>query len=103
MWVLNDEGGGWVIVDGGEGEGVLKGIWGNKWEGEGIFVREDEEDEVGGVKEVVEKFREIVVYGGEEREDKGRREVVKDRESGLVLGDEFSVIGRGGESLGDMC
>ena len=55
------------------------------------------------VKELVEKFPQIVVYGPQETQDKGTTQVVKDGETAFVLGHEFTVIATPGHTLGHIC
>ena len=63
IWVLNDEAGRCLIVDPGDAEPVLNAIAANNWQPEAIFLTHHHHDHVGGVKELVEKFPQIVVYG----------------------------------------
>ncbi|EFP9327787.1 MBL fold metallo-hydrolase [Shigella sonnei] len=62
IWVLNDEAGRCLIVDPGDAEPVLNAIAANNWQPEAIFLTHHHHDHVGGVKELVEKFPQIVVY-----------------------------------------
>ena len=103
IWVLNDEAGRCLIVDPGDAEPVLKAIAANNWQPEAIFLTHHHHDHVGGVKELVEKFPQIVVYGPQETQDKGTTQVVKDGETAFVLGHEFSVIATPGHTLGHIC
>lgn len=98
IWVLNDEAGRCLIVDPGDAEPVLNAISANNWQPEAIFLTHHHHDHVGGVKELVEKFPQIVVYGPQETQDKGTTQVVKDGETAFVLGHEFSVIATPGHS-----
>ena len=100
IWVLNDEAGRCLIVDPGDAEPVLNAIAANNWQPEAIFLTHDH---VGGVKELVGKFPQIVVYGPQETQDKGTTQVVKDGETAFVLGHEFSVIATPGHTLGHIC
>ncbi|WP_252153364.1 MBL fold metallo-hydrolase, partial [Escherichia coli] len=77
IWVLNDEAGRCLIVDPGDAEPVLNAIAANNWQPEAIFLTHHHHDHVGGVKELVEKFPQIVVYGPQETQDKGTTQVVK--------------------------
>ena len=81
IWVLNDEAGRCLIVDPGDAEPVLNAIAANNWQPEAIFLTHHHHDHVGGVKELVEKFPQIVVYGPQ----------------------EFSVIATPGHTLGHIC
>ena len=103
IWVLNDEAGRCLIVDPGDAEPVLNAITANNWQPEAIFLTHHHHDHVGGVKELVEKFPQIVVYGPQETQDKGTTQVVKDGETAFVLGHEFSVIATPGHTLGHIC
>ena len=103
IWVLNDEAGRCLIVDPGDAEPVLNAIAANNWQLEAIFLTHHHHDHVGGVKELVEKFPQIVVYGPQETQDKGTTQVVKDGETAFVLGHEFSVIATPGHTLGHIC
>ena len=103
IWVLNDEAGRCLIVDPGDAEPVLNAISANNWQPEAIFLTHHHHDHVGGVKELVEKFPQIVVYGPQETQDKGTTQVVKDGETAFVLGHEFSVIATPGHTLGHIC
>ena len=84
IWILNDEAGRCLIVDPGDAEPVLNAISANNWQPEAIFLTHHHHDHVGGVKELVEKFPQIVVYGPQETQDKGTTQVVKDASTNFV-------------------
>ncbi|HCD1255971.1 TPA: hydroxyacylglutathione hydrolase [Citrobacter amalonaticus] len=103
IWVLNNDEGRCLIVDPGEAAPVLKAIAENQWQPEAILLTHHHNDHVGGVKELVQKFPQIVVYGPAETQDKGVTQVVEDGDSALILGHEFSVFATPGHTLGHIC
>ncbi|EGT3575651.1 hydroxyacylglutathione hydrolase [Citrobacter sp. ANG330] len=103
IWVLNNDEGRCLIVDPGEAAPVLKAIAENQWQPEAILLTHHHNDHVGGVKELVQKFPQVVVYGPAETQDKGVTQVVEDGDSALILGHEFSVFATPGHTLGHIC
>lgn len=103
IWVLNNDEGRCLIVDPGEAAPVLKAIAENQWQPEAILLTHHHNDHVGGVKELVQKFPQIVVYGPAETQDKGVTQVVEDGDSALILGHEISVFATPGHTLGHIC
>lgn len=103
IWVLNDEQGKCIIVDPGEARPVLKTIGENQWQPEAILLTHHHNDHVGGVKELVEKYPGLVVYGPEETQDKGTNRVVREGDKVNILKYEFSVIATPGHTLGHIC
>lgn len=103
IWALNNDEGRCLIVDPGEAAPVLKAIAENQWQPEAILLTHHHNDHVGGVKELVQKFPQVVVYGPAETQDKGVTQVVEDGDSALILGHEFSVFATPGHTLGHIC
>ena len=58
---------------------------------------------MGGVKELLQHFPQIAVYGPAETQDKGTTHIVEDGDIALVLGHEFTVIATPGHTLGHIC
>ncbi len=103
IWVLNDEQGKCIIVDPGEAAPVLKAIAENHWQPAAILLTHHHHDHVGGVKELVQNFPGLVVYGPEETLDKGTNQVVREGDKVNILEYEFSVIATPGHTLGHLC
>ncbi|WP_336221665.1 hydroxyacylglutathione hydrolase [Citrobacter amalonaticus] len=103
IWVLSNDEGRCLIVDPGDAAPVLNAIAENKWQPEAILLTHHHQDHVGGVKELVEKFPQLVVYGPAETQDKGATKIVKDGDSAFILAHEFSVIATPGHTLGHIC
>jgi len=100
IWVLNDEAGRCLIVDPGDAEPVLNAITANNWQPEAIFLTHHHHDHVGGVKELRQRFPDVVVYGPEETQDKGATKCVVEGDKLILLGYEFSVFATPGHTLG---
>lgn len=103
IWVLSNDEGRCLIVDPGDAAPVLKAIAENQWQPEAILLTHHHQDHVGGVKELVRNFPELVVYGPAETQDKGVTHIVEDGDSALILGHEFSVFATPGHTLGHIC
>lgn len=103
IWVLSNDEGRCLIVDPGDAAPVLKAIAENQWQPEAILLTHHHHDHVGGVKELVQNFPALVVYGPAETQDKGVTHVVEDGDSALILGHEFSVFATPGHTLGHIC
>ncbi|MBN6046637.1 hydroxyacylglutathione hydrolase [Citrobacter sp. ku-bf4] len=103
IWVLSNDEGRCLIVDPGDAAPVLKAIAENQWQPEAILLTHHHHDHVGGVKELVQNFPALVVYGPAETQDKGVTQVVEDGDSALILGHEFSVFATPGHTLGHIC
>lgn len=67
IWVLTNDEGRCVIVDPGEAAPVLKAIAEHKWMPEAIFLTHHHHDHVGGVKELLQHFPQMTVYGRRKR------------------------------------
>jgi hydroxyacylglutathione hydrolase len=103
IWVLSDDKHRCLIVDPGEAAPVLAAIEENAWQPEAILLTHHHHDHVGGVKELLQKFPQIVVYGPAETQDKGATRIVKDGDRIAVLGREFSIFATPGHTLGHIC
>ena len=103
IWVLSEDSGRCLIVDPGEAAPVLTAIEQNRWQPEAILLTHHHRDHVGGVKQLREKFPNLVVYGPAETQDKGATHLVKDGDSLTVLGREFSIFATPGHTLGHIC
>lgn len=102
IWVLNQEDGRCLIVDPGEAAPVLAAIAKHQWQPEAILLTHHHNDHVGGVKELVEKFPGLVVYGPQETQHKGATNIVQEGDRITILGCEFSVIATPGHTLGHL-
>ena len=71
IWVLSNNDQHCLIVDPGEAAPVLKAIAEYNWVPEAILLTHHHQDHVGGVKELLQHFPQIVVYGPAETQDKG--------------------------------
>lgn len=103
IWVLNDDDGRCVIVDPGEAAPVLQAIEKNHWQPEAILLTHHHNDHVGGVKELRQRFPDVVVYGPAETQDKGATQLVQEGDTLSVLGHEFSIFATPGHTLGHIC
>lgn len=81
----------------------MKAIAEYHWVPEAILLTHHHQDHVGGVKELLQHFPQLVVYGPAETQDKGTTHIVKDGDIALVLGHEFKVIATPGHTLGHIC
>jgi len=100
IWVLSNDEGHCVIVDPGEAAPVLHAIEENQWQPQAILRTHHHHDHVGGVKELRQRFPDVVVYGPQETQDKGATKCVVEGDKLILLGDEFSVIATPGHTLG---
>lgn len=100
IWVLSNDEGHCVIVDPGEAAPVLHAIEENQWQPQAILLTHHHHDHVGGVKELRQRFPDVVVYGPEETQDKGATKCVVEGDKLILLGDEFSVFATPGHTLG---
>lgn len=100
IWTLNDGQGRCLIVDPGEAAPVLAALEQNQWRPVAILLTHHHHDHVGGVKELVNKWPDLVVYGPQETQDKGATQIVYEGDTLHVLGCEFSVIFTPGHTLG---
>lgn len=103
IWVVSDDSRRCVIVDPGETAPVLAAIEENNWQPEAILLTHHHHDHVGGVKELRQKFPQLVVYGPAETQDKGSTDIVSDGDSITLLGHEFSIFATPGHTLGHIC
>lgn len=103
IWVLTNNENHCLIVDPGEAAPVLQAIAEHNWVPEAILLTHHHHDHVGGVKELVQRFPQIVVYGPAETQDKGTTRIVEEGDIALVLGHEFSVFATPGHTLGHIC
>lgn len=103
IWVLTNDEGRCVIVDPGEAAPVLKAIAEHKWMPEAIFLTHHHHDHVGGVKELLQHFPQMTVYGPAETQDKGATHLVGDGDTIRVLGEKFTLFATPGHTLGHVC
>jgi hydroxyacylglutathione hydrolase len=100
IWTLNNEQGQCLIVDPGEAAPVLSVLAKNQWQPVAILLTHHHHDHVGGVKELLEKYPGMTVYGPNETADKGATSIVSEGDRVTVLDTEFSVIYTPGHTLG---
>ncbi|WP_380182210.1 hydroxyacylglutathione hydrolase [Kalamiella sp. sgz302252] len=100
IWILNNEQGDCLIVDPGEAAPVLATLEKNQWRPAAILLTHHHHDHVGGVKELLQNYPDLVVYGPQETQDKGTNRVVFEGDKVAILGLEFSVIATPGHTLG---
>lgn len=100
IWVLSNDLGHCVIVDPGEAAPVLKAIEENQWQPQAILLTHHHHDHVGGVKELRQRFPDVVVYGPQETQDKGATQCVIEGDKLTLLDYEFSVFATPGHTLG---
>ncbi|QJT79224.1 hydroxyacylglutathione hydrolase [Kosakonia sp. MUSA4] len=103
IWVLNNDNGRCLIVDPGEAAPVLQTLEEKQWQPEAIFLTHHHNDHVGGVKELRQRYPDVVVYGPAETQDKGATHIVADGQVISVLGHEFSIFATPGHTLGHIC
>ncbi|ANI84410.1 hydroxyacylglutathione hydrolase [Kosakonia oryzae] len=103
IWVLNNDNGRCLIVDPGEAAPVLQALEEKQWQPEAIFLTHHHNDHVGGVKELRQRYPDVVVYGPSETQDKGATHIVADGQVISVLGHEFSIFATPGHTLGHIC
>ena len=103
IWVLNNDNGRCLIVDPGEAAPVLQTLEEKQWQPEAIFLTHHHNDHVGGVKELRQRYPDVVVYGPAETQDKGATHIVADGQVVSVLGHEFSIFATPGHTLGHIC
>lgn len=103
IWILNDREGRCIIVDPGEARPVLDAVVKNKWQPAAIFLTHHHHDHVGGVKEIVKQYPDIVVYGPQETQSKGANHIVSEGDNIAVLGCEFRIFATPGHTLGHVC
>ena len=100
IWTLNNDRGDCLIVDPGEAAPVLTAMEKNQWRPAAILLTHHHHDHVGGVKELLQHFPDLVVYGPQETQDKGSNRLVAEGDKVAILGLEFSVIATPGHTLG---
>ncbi|WP_336280773.1 hydroxyacylglutathione hydrolase [Cronobacter dublinensis] len=100
IWVLNNEDGQCLIVDPGEAEPVLRAIEENQWQPVAVLLTHHHHDHTGGVKTLVTRFPDLVVYGPEETRSKGVQVIVNEGEKFNILGCEFLAMATPGHTLG---
>lgn len=100
IWTLNNDQGQCLIVDPGEAAPVLAALEKNHWQPVAILLTHHHHDHVGGVKELVAKYPQLVVYGPHETLNKGATELVVEGDKITVLDCEFTVIYTPGHTLG---
>jgi len=100
IWTLNNNRGECLIVDPGEAAPVLAALEKNQWQPQAILLTHHHHDHVGGVKELVKKYPNLVVYGPGETQDKGAGQIVGEGDKVAVLGLEFSIYLTPGHTLG---
>nr|WP_318385048.1 hydroxyacylglutathione hydrolase [uncultured Enterobacter sp.] len=103
IWVLNNDEGHCLIVDPGEAAPVLDAIDKNGWQPQAILLTHHHHDHVGGVKELLTHYPDLVVYGPAETQGKGTTDIVTEGDVVRVLGLDFQVFATPGHTLGHIC
>lgn len=100
IWILNDTQGHCLIVDPGEAPQVIEAIEKNEWQPEAILLTHHHHDHTGGVRELLQKWPQLSVYGPEETRGKGATQIVKEGDTIPFSGHQFKVIAAPGHTLG---
>lgn len=100
IWVLSNTRGQCIIVDPGEAQPVTDTIAANQWQPVAILLTHHHSDHVDGVAELVRKWPELVVYGPQETQNKGARQLVHGGSTITILEHEFSVTATPGHTSG---
>lgn len=96
IWMI-EEGNKVIVIDPGEPDGVLDYVKKEQKEVEAILLTHKHDDHIGGVKDILAKYPDILVYGPVETE-KLADHVVQEGDSFELLGYHFDVYKTAGHS-----
>ncbi|GKW26456.1 hydroxyacylglutathione hydrolase [Pectobacterium carotovorum subsp. carotovorum] len=100
IWLLSNKDKRCVIVDPGEASPVLNALVQNSLFPEAILLTHHHNDHVGGVREILNHYPNLPVFGPKETAKYGATYLVEEGNTVSLLNSEFSVIEVPGHTLG---
>lgn len=100
VWILYDSNSFCIIIDPGVAENVIKKIEKKRWKPIAILLTHNHTDHVGGVKEIIKKYPDIIVFGPEETKKNNVNKIVKKGDKIKLLENEINVFFTPGHTLG---
>lgn len=100
IWILYDSNSFCIIIDPGISEIVIKKIEKKKWNPIAILLTHNHLDHVGGVKGIIKKYPNIIVFGPEETKKFGANKIIKKGDKINLLKKEINVFFTPGHTLG---
>ncbi|MDC9821825.1 hydroxyacylglutathione hydrolase [Pectobacterium polonicum] len=100
IWLLSNKDKRCVIVDPGEASPVLNALVQNSLSPEAILLTHHHNDHVGGVREILNHYPNLPVFGPKETAKYGATYLVEEGNTVSLLNSEFSVIEVPGHTLG---
>lgn len=98
IWVIEEDGEA-IVVDPGEGEGVMSYLEEENLELIAILLTHNHDDHIGGVLEIYETYPDIAIFGPDETEPLVNHNVRED-DSFELLGQTFKVFKTAGHTKG---
>ncbi|WP_295164551.1 hydroxyacylglutathione hydrolase [uncultured Buchnera sp.] len=100
VWILYNTNNFCIIIDPGVSENIIKKIEEKKWKPIAILLTHNHIDHTGGVREIVKRYPNIIVFGPEETKKNGVNQVVQKGDTIKLLESEIDVFFTPGHTLG---
>lgn len=102
VWILYDKKGFCIIIDPGVSEIIIKKIEQKKWNPVAILLTHHHIDHVGGVKKIVQKYKNINVFGPQETKKFGTNKILKKNRKINLLNNKIDVFFTPGHTMGHL-
>lgn len=100
IWILYNINNFCIIIDPGVSKVVIRKIQEKKWNPVAILLTHNHIDHVGGVKNILKEYSNIIVFGPEETRKFGVTRIVKNGDKIRLLNKEINVFFTPGHTLG---
>ncbi|CAK9885937.1 MAG: Hydroxyacylglutathione hydrolase [Candidatus Erwinia impunctatus] len=100
IWFLSNEEQQCIIIDPGAAQPVIEYCHQQQWKPVAILLTHHHADHTGGVRDLLDKYPELPVYGPEETRDKSANRIVKPGDTLQLCGLTFAIIAAPGHTLG---
>ncbi|QCI18794.1 hydroxyacylglutathione hydrolase [Buchnera aphidicola] len=99
IWILYNKNNSCIIIDPGLSDVVIKKIIEKKWKPEAILLTHNHRDHTDGIKKILQKYPDIIIYGPKETKKHSVHKIVKGGDKIYLLDKKIYVISTPGHTL----